>query len=99
MSDRPVAIDLYPGTGLPLAGARHVVVDCEQAGFEGLWTLEAGTELFLPLALVAEHSPRRSGRRDPPPLRRCPRSRADLPALPESARAVAHGAPGAVIRS
>ena len=54
----PVAIDLYPGTGLGLADARQVAVDAEQAGFEGLWTLEAGSEPFLPLALAAEHTTR-----------------------------------------
>jgi probable F420-dependent oxidoreductase len=58
MTGRQVAIDLYPGTGLRLADARQVAVDCEQAGFEGLWTLEAGTEPFLPLALAAEHTSR-----------------------------------------
>jgi probable F420-dependent oxidoreductase len=58
MSAGPVAIDFYPGTGLRLADARQVAVDCEQAGFEQLWTLEAATEPFLPLALAAEHTSR-----------------------------------------
>jgi probable F420-dependent oxidoreductase len=58
VSGRPVAIDLYPGTGLRLADARDVAVEAEQAGFAGLWTLEAGTEPFLPLALAAEHTTR-----------------------------------------
>jgi alkanesulfonate monooxygenase SsuD/methylene tetrahydromethanopterin reductase-like flavin-dependent oxidoreductase (luciferase family) len=58
MSGGQVAIDLYPGAGLRLADARQVAVDCEQAGFAGLWTLEAGTEPFLPLALAAEHTSR-----------------------------------------
>jgi len=58
MSGEAVAIDLYPGTGLRLADAREVAVDCEQAGFGALWTLEAGTEPFLPLALAAEHTTR-----------------------------------------
>ncbi len=56
MSSRPVALDLYPGTGLRLADAARAATDAEQAGFEGLWTLEAGTEPFLPLALAAEHT-------------------------------------------
>ena len=58
MSGSQVAIDLYPGTGLRLGDARQVAVDCEQAGFAGLWTLEAATEPFLPLALAAEHTSR-----------------------------------------
>jgi len=58
VSGDQLAIDLYPGTGLRLADARQVAVDCERAGFEGLWTLEAGTEPFLPLALAAEHTTR-----------------------------------------
>jgi probable F420-dependent oxidoreductase len=58
MTGSEVAIDLYPGTGLRLADARQVAVDCERAGFEGLWTLEADTEPFLPLALAAEHTTR-----------------------------------------
>ncbi len=58
MIGHPVAIDLYPGTGLRLADARQVAVECEQAGFEALWTLEADTEPFLPLALAAEHTTR-----------------------------------------
>lgn len=37
---------------------RSVAVEAEQAGFAGLWTLEAGTEPFLPLALAAEHTTR-----------------------------------------
>jgi alkanesulfonate monooxygenase SsuD/methylene tetrahydromethanopterin reductase-like flavin-dependent oxidoreductase (luciferase family) len=58
MSGETVAIDLYPGTGLRLPDAREVAVDCERAGFGALWTLEAGTEPFLPLALAAEHTTR-----------------------------------------
>jgi probable F420-dependent oxidoreductase len=58
MSGRPVAIDLYPGTGLRLADAVQVAVEAEQAGFEQLWTLEAATEPFLPLTLAAEHTTR-----------------------------------------
>jgi probable F420-dependent oxidoreductase len=58
MTGRQLAIDLYPGTGLRLADARQVAVDCEQAGFGALWTLEADTEPFLPLALAAEHTTR-----------------------------------------
>ncbi|MCF1592307.1 TIGR03617 family F420-dependent LLM class oxidoreductase [Streptomyces muensis] len=53
-----VAIDLYTGAGLRLEDARRVAVDAEQAGYEGLWTLEAHTEPFLPLALAAEHTTR-----------------------------------------
>jgi len=58
VSGSQVAIDLYPGTGLRLADARQVAVECEQAGFAGLWTLEAGAGPFLPLALAAEHTTR-----------------------------------------
>jgi probable F420-dependent oxidoreductase len=58
MSASQVALDLYPGTGLRLADARQVAVEAEQAGFAGLWTLEASTEPFLPLALAAEHTTR-----------------------------------------
>ncbi|MEV5848673.1 TIGR03617 family F420-dependent LLM class oxidoreductase [Streptomyces sp. NPDC051985] len=58
MRPGPVAIDLYTGTGLRLEDARRVAVDAERAGFEGLWTLEAHTEPFLPLTLAAEHTTR-----------------------------------------
>ncbi|MFD0439909.1 TIGR03617 family F420-dependent LLM class oxidoreductase [Streptomyces chartreusis] len=58
MRPGPVAIDLYTGTGLRLEDARRVAVDAERAGFEGLWTLEAHTEPFLPLTLAAEHTAR-----------------------------------------
>jgi probable F420-dependent oxidoreductase len=56
VSSPPVALDLYPGTGLRLADAAAAATRAEQAGFAGLWTLEAGTEPFLPLALAAEHT-------------------------------------------
>jgi len=77
VSGRQVAIDLYPGTGLRPADARQIAVEAEQAGFAGLWTLEAGTEPFLPLALAAEHTTcaRYSGPGSaprPPPISRCP---------------------------
>jgi probable F420-dependent oxidoreductase len=50
------AVDLYTGTGLRLEDARDVAVAAERSGFGGLWTLEAHTEPFLPLALAAEHT-------------------------------------------
>jgi probable F420-dependent oxidoreductase len=51
-----VGIDLYTGNGLRLEDARATAVEAQRAGFGGLWTLEAHTEPFLPLAIAAEHS-------------------------------------------
>jgi alkanesulfonate monooxygenase SsuD/methylene tetrahydromethanopterin reductase-like flavin-dependent oxidoreductase (luciferase family) len=51
-------LDLYTGTGLRLEDARDTAVAAEQAGLGGLWSLEAHTEPFLPLALAAEHTSR-----------------------------------------
>jgi len=56
MMRETVTIDFYTGQGLRLADAREVATDIERAGFGGLWTLEANTEPFLPLALAAEHT-------------------------------------------
>lgn len=49
-------IDLYTGQGLLLADAARTAKTAEAAGFAGLWSLEAHTEPFLPLALAAEHT-------------------------------------------
>jgi probable F420-dependent oxidoreductase len=49
-------IDLYTGGGLRLEDARATAVQAERAGFGGLWTLEAHTEPFMPLAIAAEHT-------------------------------------------
>jgi probable F420-dependent oxidoreductase len=54
----PVRIDLYTGDGLRLDAAAEVSQQAEAAGFGALWTLEAHTEPFLPLALAAEHTSR-----------------------------------------
>jgi probable F420-dependent oxidoreductase len=54
--NEPASIDLYAGNGLRLEDARAAAVEAERAGFGGLWTLEAHTEPFLPLALAAEHT-------------------------------------------
>ena len=51
-------LDLYAGQGLRLGEATRLATDAESAGFGGLWTLEAHTEPFLPLALAAEHTSR-----------------------------------------
>jgi probable F420-dependent oxidoreductase len=51
-------IDLYTGDGLRLADAAVTGRVAEGAGFGSLWTLEAHTEPFLPLTLVAEHTTR-----------------------------------------
>ena len=59
MTRRAVAsIDLYTGNGLRLKDARSTAVEAQRAGFGGLWTLEAHTEPFLPLAIAAEHTDR-----------------------------------------
>ena len=49
-------LDLYTGQGLRLREAAGTAVMAEDAGFSGLWSLEAHTEPFLPLALAAEHT-------------------------------------------
>lgn len=49
-------IDLYTGQGLLLSNAARTAITAEAAGFAGLWSLEAHTEPFLPLALAAEHT-------------------------------------------
>ena len=49
-------IDLYAGQGLLLGDAARTAETAEAAGFSGLWSLEAHTEPFLPLALAAEHT-------------------------------------------
>jgi hypothetical protein len=55
--DRQSAVvDLYAGYGLRLDEAVPLALAAESAGFGGLWTLEAHTELFLPLVLAAEHT-------------------------------------------
>jgi probable F420-dependent oxidoreductase len=59
MSPAPRAsLDLYASPGLWLDEAVAVATAAESAGFGGLWTLEAHTEPFLPLALAAEHTSR-----------------------------------------
>lgn len=59
MSPSPRAsLDLYAAPGLRLDEAVAVATAAESAGFGGLWTLEAHTEPFLPLALAAEHTSR-----------------------------------------
>jgi len=52
------SLDLYASPGLWLDEAVAVATAAESAGFGGLWTLEAHTEPFLPLALAAEHTSR-----------------------------------------
>jgi probable F420-dependent oxidoreductase len=54
----PASLDLYAAPGLRLDGAVALATAAESAGFGGLWTLEAHTEPFLPLALAAEHTSR-----------------------------------------
>jgi probable F420-dependent oxidoreductase len=51
-------LDFYTGNGLRLADAVAVASITEAARLGGLWTLEAHTEPFLPLALAAEHTSR-----------------------------------------
>jgi len=59
MSTSPRAsVDLYAAPGLRLDEAVTLATTAESAGFGGLWTLEAHTEPFLPLALAAEHTSR-----------------------------------------
>lgn len=53
-----VSLDLYAAPGLRLDEAVALATAAEAAGFGGLWTLEAHTEPFLPLALAAEHTSR-----------------------------------------
>jgi probable F420-dependent oxidoreductase len=48
-------------TGLMLRNLREVPAAAraaEEAGFDALWTVEAGNDAFLPLALIAEHTKR-----------------------------------------
>ncbi|MGI8448834.1 MAG: TIGR03617 family F420-dependent LLM class oxidoreductase [Streptosporangiaceae bacterium] len=52
------SLDLYAAPGLRLGEAVALATAAESAGFGGLWTLEAHTEPFLPLALAAEHTSR-----------------------------------------
>jgi probable F420-dependent oxidoreductase len=52
------SLDLYASPGLRLDEAVTAATAAESAGFGGLWTLEAHTEPFLPLALAAEHTSR-----------------------------------------
>jgi probable F420-dependent oxidoreductase len=52
------SLDLYAAPGLQLDEAVALATAAESAGFGGLWTLEAHTEPFLPLALAAEHTSR-----------------------------------------
>ncbi len=59
MSASPRAsLDLYAAPGLRLDEAVALATAAQSAGFGGLWTLEAHTEPFLPLALAAEHTSR-----------------------------------------
>lgn len=51
-------LDLYPGLGLRLEEAADLAQMAEQTGLEGLWSLEAQTEPFMPLAIAAHHSSR-----------------------------------------
>jgi probable F420-dependent oxidoreductase len=55
---RRASVDLYAAPGLRLDEAVALATAAESAGFGGLWTLEAHTEPFLPLALAAEHTTR-----------------------------------------
>ena len=55
---RRASIDLYAAPGLRLEEAVALATAAESAGFGGLWTLEAHTEPFMPLALAAEHTSR-----------------------------------------
>lgn len=47
-------IDLYPGLGLRLEEAAELARLAESTGLEGLWSLEAQTEPFMPLAIALE---------------------------------------------
>lgn len=58
MAAAVLPIDLYAGQGLRLDQAAAAASLAETGGFGGLWTLEAATEPFLPLALAAEHTSR-----------------------------------------
>jgi probable F420-dependent oxidoreductase len=51
-------VDLYAGHGLRLGEAAEFAAMAEGAGFSGLWTIEAHSEPFLPLAVAAEHTSR-----------------------------------------
>ncbi|MHB8671812.1 MAG: LLM class F420-dependent oxidoreductase [Acidimicrobiales bacterium] len=46
------------GLGFDLAGASEAARDAEAAGYDGVWTAEAGHDPFLPLVLAAEHTER-----------------------------------------
>nr|MCW2728152.1 putative F420-dependent oxidoreductase, family [Aeromicrobium sp.] len=47
-------LDLYPGLGLRLEEAAELARLAESTGLEGLWSLEAQTEPFMPLAIALE---------------------------------------------
>ncbi len=51
-------LDLYPGMGLRLEEAAALAEMAERSGLGGLWSLEAQTEPFMPLAIAAHHSSR-----------------------------------------
>lgn len=55
-SSDALSIDLYAGNGIALGEAARMAAAAERAGFGALWSLEAGKEPFLPLALAAEHT-------------------------------------------
>jgi probable F420-dependent oxidoreductase len=51
-----LAVDYFSGSGLPLNEATVTARAVQDAGLDGLWTIEANHEPFMPLALAAEHS-------------------------------------------
>jgi probable F420-dependent oxidoreductase len=51
-----VKLDLYPGLGLRLEEAAELAQLAESTGLQGLWSLEAQTEPFMPLAIAMENS-------------------------------------------
>lgn len=51
-----LAVDYFSGSGLRLNEAGATARAVQDAGLDGVWTIETNHEPFMPLALAAEHS-------------------------------------------
>jgi alkanesulfonate monooxygenase SsuD/methylene tetrahydromethanopterin reductase-like flavin-dependent oxidoreductase (luciferase family) len=51
-----LAVDYFSGSGLALNEAKDTARAVQQAGLDGLWTIEANHEPFMPLTLAAEYT-------------------------------------------